>query len=732
MKTLLRTAAILALAVPAAAPLGAQVAPFDMGPEASALAAAAPERAPAAPRGGALARRHLLPVERLRMVGENAARSWQVWLTEAEATEAKLHLGYRSALLIAPEASRLRISVNGKALADYPIKAPERLAELSAAIPAGLLKPGPNVFTIETEQRHRTDCTEASTYDLWTEIDAGRTFLSFPGAGARRLSELGDIRAVGVGPQAGTRVAILAPGLAGAGALQDRTRAQALDIAQALALATAMPNTSFSVSDRADEAFRAAELKVVIGDASVVGGRGAGAFVQSPAFGPVLVLDGAPAETARIAALAAPEEGALPTAAWRLPDAPMIQGPARLTLASLGAPTREFSGRRATVEFQIALPADFYAGAYGEARLLLDAAYSAAVEPGSRIDVYVNDSLASTLPIASAGGGILRRMPLDVTMRHLRPGANLIRIEGVMKTAADAACLPGTAAATEPRFALFGTSEFAMPAFARVGQIPNLAAAAGRGFPFAGSSEPVEVVLAGPDSLSAAATVLGKLAQSAGSPLALRLLGSVAEIGAGEAIVLGAAPGIAPEIFAQVGVDPAGLLAWQETPADAAPPAPEPSLDSWRGAVRRGAWLQPIEAVAQGLGESPSPRVAPGTGASFLLAQGPGAGGSLTLVTAPNPRLLTEGAAEATRQTRWAEIGGRASALDARSGAVTVTPATETEFVATQRAGFANLRLIGANWMSSNTLVFAAVFAFACTLFGLVTTGLLAKLGRRG
>ena len=61
----------------------------------------------------------------------------------------------------------------------------------------------------------------------------------------------------------------------------------------------------------ADEAFLAAELKVVIGDASVVGGRGAGAFVQSPAFGPVLVLDVAPAETARIAALAAPEEGAL-------------------------------------------------------------------------------------------------------------------------------------------------------------------------------------------------------------------------------------------------------------------------------------------------------------------------------------------------------------------------------------------------------------------------------------
>ena len=93
---------------------------------------------------------------------------------------------------------------------------------------------------------------------------------------------------------------------------------------------------------------------------------------------------------------------------------------------------------------------------------------------------------------------------------------------------------------------------------------------------------------------------------------------------------------------------------------------------------------------------------------------------------------LAEGAVEATRQTRWAEISGRASALDARTGAVSVTPATETEFVATQPPGFANWRLIAANWMSSNALAFAAVFAFACTFFGLVTTGLLAKLGRHG
>lgn len=741
MNRLIAPAALFALAAPA---FGQdETAPFDMSPETPALAAAAVPEGPRASRAEApAARRYILPAARLRMEGEYASRSWQVWLTPAEAAEAKVQIAYRSAILVAPEASRLRLSVNGVKLADDPVKAPERPAEISAVIPAGVLKPGPNVFTLETEQRHRTDCTPESTYELWTEFDAGRSFLSFSRPGATRLGALEDIRAVGVGPTGATRVAILAPDLAA-----PEVEARALGIAQALALASAMPNTSFTIAAEADDAFRAAELKVVLGDAGAIGSfTGKGDFVQSPEFGPVLAVEGSAAEMARIAALAAPGDPAAPvvnTAAWRLPDPPMITGPARIPLADLGAPTREFAGRRASVEFQVALPADFYASAYGEARLLLDAAYSAKVLPGSRIDVLVNGQLASTLPITSAGGAILRHLPIDVTMRHLRPGPNLIRIEAVTRTAADVACLPGASAAGEPRLALFGTSEFVMPAFARIGRRPDLAATAGMGYPFAGGEPPAALVLKGdrPAALSAAATVLGKIAQAAGAPAPFRLAEAAT---GGDAMIVGPAPAIAAETFALLGVEAGALVDWRPQPeGETAPAADQPSLDAWRGAINRGFWMRPIEAVARGFSDDAGAigdsfgavaPFAPATGASFLIAQGLNAAGdgSLTLVTAPTPDLLRRGAADATREELWAQVAGRATAIDASSGAVDIAPALGAELVPTQPWSLQNLRLIGANWMSSNTLVFAAALTAGCILLGLATAGLLAKLGRRG
>ena len=69
--------------------------------------------------------------------------------------------------------------------------------------------------------------------------------------------------------------------------------------------------------------------------------------------------------------------------------------------------------------------------------ILLDAAYTPAVLPGSHIDIYVNDSIASTVPITSSGGGLPRHLPINVTMRHFRPGVNTIAIEAILETESD-------------------------------------------------------------------------------------------------------------------------------------------------------------------------------------------------------------------------------------------------------------------------------------------------------
>ena len=71
--------------------------------------------------------------------------------------------------------------------------------------------------------------------------------------------------------------------------------------------------------------------------------------------------------------------------------------------AAKAVEAREKSDR---VRAQFAVPADFYADTYGEARLLLDAAYSEAVLPGSLVNVYVNGSIASSTPLTARRGAV--------------------------------------------------------------------------------------------------------------------------------------------------------------------------------------------------------------------------------------------------------------------------------------------------------------------------------------
>jgi hypothetical protein len=235
--------------------------------------------------------------------------------------------------------------------------------------------------------------------------------------------------------------------------------------------------------------------------------------------------------------------------------------------------TEEFAGRRFRTDFVVGIPSDFYANEYGQARLLLDAAYSAEVKPGSHIDIYVNDNIAATVPITNSGGAILRKLPVPVTMRHFRPGANSIAIEAVLMTDADEACAPGATGKQDSRFVLFDTSAFEMPRYARMAQLPNLARSAGTGFPYNRSATPVPVMVDTSEvgSVSAAATILAKMSSAAGRPFAIDSIASTQAIGERDALFFGPIGRFPPEILTQVGLTADSRVTWgQETdlPAD--------------------------------------------------------------------------------------------------------------------------------------------------------------------
>lgn len=765
-------AALLMLA--ASSPALSQPAPFDMTPERPATPGTPPAPAPAPPANVGTqpatpaepVRRRLLPAGSLTLAGEVASRSWSVHLTAAQASSpTRLQLGYRNALVVAPESSTLQLYVNQVPVLETRVSSSDAYREIAVDVPGDVLRAGRNEISIRARHRHRTDCTIESTYALWTEIDAARTWLSFADPAASAFGGFSDLRALAPDAQGRARINVVAPAASHGDIGNDLMR-----LVQAIALHAGLPNLDFSITS-AIAGDDGAVLRVLVGATEELAGLvpalpvGASsgsfaAFLPDPRDGvPTLLVSG----RSRIEWLAAidtvlapvdrPTGGmrdTLSTQLWRTPDAQMVYGERELSFADLGIRSEQFSGRRYSTGFQFAVPADFFANAYGHARLLVDAAYSDAVLPGSLLNIYVNGNIAASVPLNAVGGAILNRLPISFTMRHFRAGLNDVVIEANLLTERDEACLPGATADDTPRFALFDTSRFEMPQFARIGQRPNLEAVVGTGYPYGLAREPVAIVIERDElaNLSATANILARMALSAGRAIPVSFLNSADAARGRDALFIGPVNGIASGVLSQVGIDEASRTAWSAMPDR--PARQEDSggvdVDAWRRQLDdRGlsGWFRGIEAwFSQTFGittemlrfrPSDDAGFVPPQSAVLLLAQGenPAGNGVWTVLSAPDAARLEQGARALSRQALWRLPSGHIATLSNDYETVVSEPAASFSFVETVPASFANYRLIAANWLSTNILSYSLLFVVACVAFGVTASALLTRLGRR-
>lgn len=711
-------------------------------------------------------RRYLIPGASLVLDGEYSRRSWSIYLSEQQAgVPARLELAYQNSIVIAPEVSKLTVLVNGRRLVDEAISSPDSSRSVVLDVPAGTLRPGANLVEFRATQRHRTDCDIRSTYDLWTDIDPARTFLSFQRNAVDTSSIAEAIRAVGPDATGKTEFQILMPAVG-----QPGTAQAAMRLTQGLSLLSGMPNQAFSYRSSDLMAAEAGRFGVVIGTAAelqpvfpqlppVAQTAGFAALAPDPKTGStVLLISGPSWESIRAAidTIVSPLERPLgvrrdvmATQRWTAPDAPLLFGGETVPLSQMGVETIEFPGRRLRTSFNIAVPADFYANAYGEARLLLDAAFASSVKPGSHVDIYVNGNIASTVPITSSKGGIFRHLPIKVTLRHIRPGINNIGIEAVIITDEDKACAPGATATTEPRLAIFNTSEWQMPTFARIGQTPNLAALAGTGSPYGRMTDPLLLSIDrfDPDTMGAASTFMAQLALVAGHPIQTELLASMNAVGDRNAVFIGSASQMPPKLLAQLNVAPETVTAWRPT-GDVAVASGDANsaFDEWRSRLRGGAWTGQISAFNEWLRRnfdlsSSSLQFIPGSETLFqptpvqslVLAQGvsPDGKATWTVLTAPTPEELRQGVEAITAQEKWQTIAGRLEAYAGKTGELTTVPASRFNFLPTSTPSLNNYRLIIANWLSTNILSYAVLLVVLSTLLGIATAAMLSNLGRR-
>lgn len=558
----------------------AKPAPVEVAPS----AAPQPAAVAAGAETAAFAYKPLLPAARVTLEGESDARTWAFHLTPDEAGgDMNLDVAFQNALVVMPEASRLTVRINGERVIEQPVASSDRLARLSVAIRKGLLRPGQNTIRFEAVHRHRTDCTVASTYELWTRIDGAGTKLSFRGGGSRlfRPITIDDLPAVGGDESGQTTINIVAPGASRA--IAGNT---ILAVAQAVALRGRYGQAVVRVSERPPERSRPGSLTVVVGPArelaEVFGALPEQAaahsflgFVASPKLGPATLLvtgQGWPDIEAIVSRILTEpvsrptniNRTRMDTASWHMPEAPFISSGKVLRLSELGVSTQESTGRRMRVRTVIAMPGDFYANAYGEATLYLDGAYSGEVLPGvSHIEIFVNGNVAATVPLNTTTGGLFQQTPIKVPLRHFRPGINELWLEAVTLAKTDLSCGPGATLPGRNRFALFDTTVLSIPDFAKIGVRPNLAATAGTGFPYSVAPR-VALIMGRLDTanFSAAATLLARLAQRASRPLVVDALANAASVGDRPALVVAAVGQLPSGLLPRVGIADSVRASW--------------------------------------------------------------------------------------------------------------------------------------------------------------------------
>lgn len=709
--------------------------------------------------------RYLIPADAMRIEGENVDRAWSIYLTEAQArSPAKLNIGFQNSIFVAPEYSTFTILINNIAIAEPKLSSSERQSDMRYDIPSGVLKPGFNLVSFDFEQRHRTDCSLESTYDLWTDIDQERTFLVFADADAAMFSVTDDIRAVGVDSMGRTQFHIVAP------ALGEQIAADPLvELAQGLALLADMPNTFFTYSKSAPEKFASgvlpvyvgtpAELQPLLGSAMPeIGNNPSTRFITTNALGQtVLVLiapswqrigpliDGLTTPAARTASV---KDEAYSTHSWRVQDTQLLTGSRKLTFEQLGIPSQEFSGRVFRAEFAIGLPADFYANAYGEAKIMLDAAYSPQVLPGSRLHVFVNDQLATTWPISTVNGAVLRRTPISFTMRHLKPGVNKIVLEAALLTNEDAECLPGATADQTPRFALFDTSEFVMPNFGRVAQVPDLWATSGTGFPYDGHDERIPFFMdsLNADTLSAASDFVAKMANAARRQIPVDIVHSMDDVESGDAIFLGSIGQIPAQALRETKISLTSRSVWTQQVGGEVNinEGPTTTIEEWDETVTAG-WYNWIFEVEKYLKRNydlsfdtlrflprPDSEYLPPNSVSMIIAQEPSPDddGAWTVIAAPSHDNLNIGMTALTKREHWDAVQGRITTYNRNSGVIDNEAMGSTVFIFDTPFSLRNIRLVITNWFSTNTMSFSLALVIVTVLLGLATKAMLTYFGR--
>ncbi|MGO8833489.1 MAG: cellulose biosynthesis cyclic di-GMP-binding regulatory protein BcsB [Roseiarcus sp.] len=463
-----------------------------------------------------------LPASRDELVfrGENASRDWLVYLSPAEAARAaSFQLAMLNAVVVLPDRSSLKLSINGHPLSTLPIRSPDGITVVRVKIPAGVLTPGFNKVHMSVALTHRVDCSVKATYELWALLDPAKTGIALEGGLPYSVRSLDELAAEPLAEDGTTRIHLR---------MADNADPESIGLAgRFINVLVRRAGLVRPIVDVGPDFGQGSGFDVVLADGSsadeplgglrLLGRENNVTLARDPTSDRlVVVLSGATLTELdeRISELdrIAPRQ----TVAQSLAEGVAIDAGARKSFAELGFETDNFAGRHYMSTVDLKLPADFFPASHDRVRLLIDGGASGLLDQNSELIFSVNGTIVSSMPLVPGKPEQFARKLVELPLRSFRPGHNELAIEAITSSPLDRQC-DVVAAHRDTRLTIAGTSELEFPQFAHLGAIPQLPSALAGG---AGREQGGRLNLYLPDleraSIGTALTVLANMTSAVG------------------------------------------------------------------------------------------------------------------------------------------------------------------------------------------------------------------------
>lgn len=613
---------------------------------------------------------------------------------------ANLEVVYTNSISLLDSRSQLRVQLNGKVLAQASLRAREPEGVLKVNLPPALIEPGYNQLKFAVAQHYVEQCEDPTAAELWTQIDVAASRLTFAYEDrtvSNNLAELPElVDPLGWDPYA---VTIVTPG-----GLEDRDLTIGAKLSSGLAallryrpLQVSHANAIRMQEDLLDATEAPPALRLANdaagGDVVLVGtadelepflSARMAAEITGPYLGMsqlpadhskfVLVVSGRDAaELATAATAFALSAGTLPDSASMTvrqitpPELPRyahtnaISAGQRYAFSAFGVENTTLGGPGSDrLEFDLWIPPDLFAPADTMLELHVHMAYGAGADPTSVVNVELNDRFASAIRMVSEDGGVFRDYVIPIPAAWLQPGRNTLRFRTYMTPVSegDVCFTPSDAALL---VSLFDDSWLVLSDSRHHVELPNLQLLSRTGFPYTapadGSELQVRVGNLDSDTVAAAWTLLGKLAQLGAVPPWQASVTSNSSVPANRhELLVGALPDLPAEIMggAPVAFGDRGLL----KPELLRIPSGQPESRSLRSFFPAGTSLAHAEPAAPALA-AVSYEARSGNRAFLLQFESPLSPGRLVSVaTAADPRLLKAAVARLVEHDLWGGIAG--------------------------------------------------------------------------